>query len=246
MEAKKLKDPTTKYYFNKITGDELFELLSIAVQNAVEIVAWLKGQENDVQIYYPTRLDKNEEKLYLEYRPSLLRPMKSNFIEHKIFLKMNMEKYYIFAHAKLHFESGTYFLDTSSVFYKSQQRENLRFQSSPEFDIKMQIKFGEDIYNLNDVSASGASFFVPKEKISQFEMGKIYTHIFITLETDTFRIPKCEVIKELESPNNPPPNHKCLAVKFLNIYTSEETKLVVKLTSLIRAMELLKAKKKKT
>lgn len=44
MEAKKLKDPTTKYYFNKITGDELLELLTIAVQNSVEIVAWLKGQ----------------------------------------------------------------------------------------------------------------------------------------------------------------------------------------------------------
>lgn len=241
MEAKKLKDPTTKYYFNKITGDELLELLTIAVQNSVEIVAWLKGQENDVQIYYPTKLDKNEGKLFLEYRPSLLRPMKSNFINHQIFLKMNMEKYYIFAHGNLHFGSDEYFINTSSVFYKSQQRENLRLQSAPDLDFKMQIKIGDDFYNLNDLSASGASFFIPQEKAVKFEMGKIYSHIFITLETDTFKIPKCEVVKELEVPNQ-----KCLAVKFLNVNISEETKLVVKLTSLLRKIELLRAKKKKT
>lgn len=154
---------------------------------------------------------------------------------------MNMEKYYIFAHGKLHFGSDEYFINTSSVFYKSQQRENLRLQSAPDLDFKMQIKIGDDFYNLNDLSASGASFFIPQEKSAEFEMGKIYSHIFITLENDTFKIPKCEVVKELELPNQ-----KCVAVKFLNVNISEETKLVVKLTSLLRAIELLRAKKKKT
>mgnify|MGYP003546695565 CR=1 FL=1 len=72
MEAKNIKDPTTKYYFNKIMGEELLDTLTKAVENAVEMVLWLKNLEKDVQIYYPIKLDKKEGKLFLEYRPSLL------------------------------------------------------------------------------------------------------------------------------------------------------------------------------
>lgn len=244
MEAKKLKDPTTKYYFNKITGEELLDTLTKAVEDAVEMVLWLKDLENDVQIYYPIKLDKNAGKLFLEYRPSLLHPMKSKFIDRQVFAKMNMEKYYIFAHGKLHFEENTYFLDLSSVFYKSQQRENLRLESAADLNIKMQIQIGEDSFEINDTSASGASFFIPQEKLPNFAPGKTYSKIVLTLEQESFKIPRLEVLKEIEVKNKTSSNLKCVAVKFTDIFSTEETKLVVKLTSLIKKIAILRTPKK--
>lgn len=244
MEAKKLKDPTTKYYFNKLIGDELFELLALAVENSVEIIAWLKGQEKDIQIYYPAKLDKTEERLYLEYSPALLKSKESNFIKHNIFLKMNMGKFFIFGHGKLFFENEKYFLKTSSVFYKSQQRENLRLEAAPDLNIKMQIKIGEDLFEINDASASGASFFIPPEKINNFPLGKTLSKIVLNLEDESFKIPRLEVIKEIEVKNKTSSNLKCIAVKFIDIFSTEETKLVVKLTSLIRKIAVLRTPKK--
>ncbi len=241
MEAKKLIDPSTKYYFNKITGDDLMELLSLAVEKSVEIVAWLKGQEKDIQIYYPIKLDKNQNKLYLDYTPALMKPKKSNFINHNIFLKMNMEKYYLFGHGKLIYENEAYFISTSSVFYKSQQRENIRVEASPILKIKMEIKLGEEIFNLKDMSASGASIFIPPEKASEFEIGKKISKIIFQLENESFKVPKAEVVKEIEGP---PSDLKCMAIKFLDILPSEETRLVIKLTTLKRKMDILKSKKK--
>lgn len=242
MEAKKLPDPTTKYYFNKITGDELFELLAMAVEAYVEIIGWLKDHEKDIQIYLPTKLDKNEGKLYLEYNPALLKPKKSHFINHMVFFKMNLEKFYIFAHAKLYYENDSYFIKTSSVFYKSQQRENLRLNSAPDLNIKMNIKIGEDYFEINDASASGASFFIPSEKISEFGPGKPYSKIVLTLEDESFKIPRLEVVHEISVKHNQ--NLKCIAVKFIDISSIEETRLVVKLTSLIRKIAVLRAPKK--
>ena len=241
MEAKKLTDPSTKYYFNKIIGDDLLEMLSMAVEKSVEIVAWLKGQEKDIQIYYPIKLDKNQGKLYLDYTPALLKPKKSDFIDRNIFLKMNMEKYYLFGHGKLKYENEAYFISTSSVFYKSQQRENIRVEASPTLKIKMEIKLGEETYNIRDISASGASIFIPLEKAPNYEIGKKISKIIFQLENESFKVPKAEVVKEIEGP---PSDLKCIALKFIDIPPSEETRLVVKLTTLKRKMDILNSKKK--
>ncbi len=241
MGAKKLDDTSSKYYFNKISGDELLNLLAIAVEKSVEIVVWLKGHEKDIQIYYPIKLEKNEGRLHLEYAPGILKPKKSDFINHPIFLKMNMDKFYIFGHGKLLFENDSYQISTSSIFYKSQQRENIRVEADPKLNLKMEIKINEEIYNINDISASGASFLIPQEKISDFEIGKILSRITIQIEDKKFKVPSIEVVKELEKTQ---PNFKCFAVKFLNMHIEEETQLVIKLTSLKRKIDILKSKNK--
>ena len=238
------QDKNKKHYFDLLAESEYEKALTELVKQPENtLTTWIKGNEEVVEEYLPTRYDKDQQTIYLRRKGNFIdRIVGSDFINQEILVKFVIDRYKYFLTAKLFFspEAKEFKIRISGDFYKSQQRANYRLECSEDNVVK--VKVAENCYPGLDISTGGTSIEIPACDQEIFPKGKVLTHCELTYNHIIYKVPAMKVMGVFVHLDEKGLNKQLLKIglSFISLTKASEGKLYQQINTQIRKEEVKK------
>ncbi len=191
------KDPNQQHYFSQIPKGEQDSLLERMANRHATIVLWRKGKdENDVEQFEIAHYHAEDKKLVLNPTKMIRKIFKSHLVDQDVLLKISEGNYNYFSNSHLKVsDSATpeYSVQLSASIFMSQQRKNYRLNAS--YDVAIQIKIGDIVYEGRDISAGGMSINIDPDKQNAFQLKTEFSDVTVRLNSYRWSLPKVRVNK---------------------------------------------------
>ena len=236
-----MNNSNTKFYLHNLENDKASEFISTLLKSKGEILTWEKNS-NDIDYFSVISEDKKiSKKIILK-----IKKINSNLPTHEKFqinvlLKATIDNQQYFSNGLLIHDGCQYSVRLNNPIFKGVQRANCRLEASEE-ELLLRIIVNQTKYIGNDISAGGASFWVPLEDIEQFKKDNLLNDFIMHINKTIYDIPLAKIVCNIKTDKIDEDNVKYnkVALEFIDLPTSIDEKLYRQINSEMRAIAIRK------
>ena len=239
-----MNDKNKKHYFDKVPTDEFTKTFEALLEDEEQsVIVWRKGNEELIEEFLPSSYRSEEKALYVRKKGNFLdRIAGSDFVDHEVLVKFDVDRYKYFLTAKLFFSPSAkeFKLSVAGDFYKSQQRANYRLDSDKNNII--QIRMNNYLHNGLDISAGGSSIQISAKDKSLYPKGKLFNQCELIFNGKKYVLPAIKImgVFDMKDENGNEGNIYKLGLAFINTSKGTEEALFKQINSQIRTLEVKK------
>ncbi len=239
----------TKYYLKNLDDNETLVFLNklkqahsqaiTQFQPPIEIYLWEK-ESTKIDTYTIEQFDKKiSDKIYLTPLKITSDTQFTNSFSKEVLIKAQIEKTQYFSNTTLNFTKIDYAIRFNNPIFKGVQRANCRLTADDKL-IKLWFELDQKKFQGNDISAGGASFWLPLEDSKQFATNQILDQIKIGLNNIVYQIPMAKIICNVKSDfvDKNGNSYNKLAIEFLDLPLSTDEQLYRQINSEMRSLAI--------
>ncbi|MBT3584563.1 MAG: PilZ domain-containing protein [Halobacteriovoraceae bacterium] len=229
------------HYFETLKKEDRDEVIQKEVDSKTPFICWLKGKEKKAETFEPSHYEIASSTIYLEAKGGMLKSITGSSLKDKDVLVKIPSKdliYFTTGPFKYDKESKKYYLQLKHDFYISQQRRDYRLNCNSF--IKLQLKVDDEVFEVMDVSAGGASYSAGNDNLTRFEVGKEFKICRLRINRFQCDIPLVKVVKcwPIKDDKGEPSGDTAFAVSFSGLDKKTDEELCREINGEARADEI--------